>query len=135
MVLSITHIFFKIYMEQCLKIYIINSRTDRYNFMCSIDVNEKQQPSSVDDGRICGGNVLPSNSTTESLASLGATINFIDFWLKWFYHNYLSQSNMYIESMQYLFNKIPVQIPKPLSHKGKCKSYLHGIGGDWYMKK
>ena len=46
--------------------------------MCSIDTHEKQQPSSVDDGGSGGGNVLPFNSTAEALASLGATIDFID---------------------------------------------------------
>ena len=38
------HLFVQNYMEQCLKIYIINARTDRYNIMCSIDPHEKQQP-------------------------------------------------------------------------------------------
>ena len=36
-------------MEQCLKIYIRNTRTDRNNPMCSTDAHEKQNPSCVDD--------------------------------------------------------------------------------------
>ena len=32
--------------------------------MCSIDANEKQQPSYIYDGSSGGDNVLPSNSTT-----------------------------------------------------------------------
>ena len=54
MVSGITHLFVQDYMQQCLKIYIINAITDRYNLMCSIDEYEKQQPSYVDDGIISG---------------------------------------------------------------------------------
>ena len=36
--------------------------------------------------------------------------------------------------MKYLFKKIPVQLPKPLSLKEKQQSLLHDTGGDWYMK-
>ena len=41
---------------------------------------------------------------------------------------------MYIEAMQYLFQKNPVQLPKPISHKDKHKLLLYAIVGDWYMK-
>ena len=34
-----------------------------------------------------------------------------------------------------MFQKIPVEIPKPLGHKGKRRSLLHAIGDDWHMKK
>ena len=42
MVPGITHIFVQNYMEQCLKIYNINSKTDIYNLICYIDSHEKQ---------------------------------------------------------------------------------------------
>ena len=71
--------------------------------MCSIDAHEKQHPSYVDDVLSGGGNTLPSNSSTEALSSIGETIGFIDFWLKFVDRNYLSRSNMFIETMQYLF--------------------------------
>ena len=61
MVPGITHIFVQNYMEQCLKIYNIYSKTDRYNIICSIDAHEKQQPSYVDDGSRGGGKTLPFN--------------------------------------------------------------------------
>ena len=41
--------------------YTRTTRTDKCNIMCSIDAHEKQQPSSVDDGRSGGGNALSSN--------------------------------------------------------------------------
>ena len=47
------------------EIYIRNSITDRYKIMCSIDAHGKQHTSSVDDGISGGGNLLPSNFTTE----------------------------------------------------------------------
>ena len=57
--------------------------------MCSIDAHEKQYTSSIDYGSSGGGNVLPSNSKTEALVSLSATIYFIDFWLLGLEHNWL----------------------------------------------
>ena len=62
--------------------YIENARTDRYNIMCSIYAHEKQHPSSDDDGSSGFVNLLPSNSTTESLFLLSATIYFIYCWIK-----------------------------------------------------
>ena len=47
--------------------YIRNSRTERYNLMCSIDAHDKQQTSHVDDGSSGGGKSIPPNSTTEAL--------------------------------------------------------------------
>ena len=85
--------------------------------MCSIDAHEKQHPWYFDGFSIGGVNALPLNLTTEELASLSATFHFIDCWLKGFDQNYQDRSNMYIEAMQDLFKKIPVQLPKPLSLK------------------
>ena len=66
--------------EKVFGVFIRNSRTDSYNIMCSIDANEKEHQSSFDDGSSGGGCPIPSNSTTESLVSLGATIDFISCW-------------------------------------------------------
>ena len=61
---------------------IKNSRTDRYNIMCSIDAHEKDHTSSCDYVSSGGGCPLPSNPTTKALVSLGETIYFIGCWLK-----------------------------------------------------
>ena len=37
--------------------------------------------------------------------------------------------------MKNIFQKIPVEIPKPFIHKKKCQLLLHPIGGDWYMNE
>ena len=83
--------------------------------MCYIDQQEKQQKSSVDYGSSGEGNALPSNSTTESLVSLSATIYFIDCWLKFLEQIFLERSNMHFETMECMFQKTPVKHPKPLS--------------------
>ena len=58
-------------MEQCWKIYIIDSISDRYNLVCYIDAHEKQHPSYVYGGRSGGGKAIPQNLTIEALYSLG----------------------------------------------------------------
>ena len=62
--------------------FIKNARAEIYNIMCSIDVHEKKHTSSCDDGSSGGCFPPPSNSTTEALVLLGATIYFIGYCLK-----------------------------------------------------
>ena len=78
--------------------------------MCSIDAHEKN-PSEHGFGRSSGGYPLPSNSTTEASYLLGATINFIGFWLKALKQNFLERCHMYVFTMKTLFLKIPVELP------------------------
>ena len=56
--------------------------------MCSITTHDKQQPAYADYERSGSVIEIPKNETTEALQSLGVTLNFIDFWLKIFHHNY-----------------------------------------------
>ena len=62
--------------------FIRNAGTNIYNNMCSIDAHVKYHQSYCDDVSSGGGCPLPSNSITEALDSLGATIYFINCWLK-----------------------------------------------------
>ena len=78
---------------------------DRYNLMCYITVNNKQQPTYVDDTISGGGWVIPENATTEALQSLGATLNFIYCWRQKFQNNYQVILIMYHEAMIYLISK------------------------------
>ena len=39
----------------------LNSRTDRYNIMCSIIAHDKQEPSYVDDEKSGGSTPIPKN--------------------------------------------------------------------------
>ena len=81
--------------------FIRNTRTDRYNIMCSIDAHKKEHQSSCGDGSSGGGCPLPSNSTTEALDLLGATIKFIGCWLKSLEHNFIEGCNMYVFNMKF----------------------------------
>ena len=56
--------------------------------MCSILAHDKQQPKYFDDEISGGGRPIPKSATIEELEALGATLNFIDCWLKLFHHNY-----------------------------------------------
>ena len=71
-----------------IEYFIQNSRTDIYNIMCSINAHNMQQPTYVDDAISSIGILIPTNSTIATLKSIGATLNFIDCWLKHFQHNY-----------------------------------------------
>ena len=42
---------------------------------------------------------------------------------------------MYFETMINMFQKIPFELPKPLSNKERRQSLLHAVGGDWWLKK
>ena len=42
---------------------------------------------------------------------------------------------MYFFAMKNLFQKIPVELPKPASPKEENQSLLHYIESGWYMKK
>ena len=103
--------------------------------MCSIDVHEKVDPPEQDDGSIGGVYPLPSNSTTEALVLLGTTIYFIGCWLKDLEQNVLERCHMYVFTMNKLFHKIPVELPKQPISEEKRQPLLHGIGCGWYVKK
>ena len=113
--------------------YIINARTERYHIMWYIDAHGKEYQSSCDDGSSGVGCPLPSNSTTEALYSLGATINFINSRLKSLEHNFIERCNIYAFNMKNTFQKIPVELPKQPSPGGKKKYLLHAIGGGLYV--
>ena len=42
---------------------------------------------------------------------------------------------MYFIAINNIFQKIPVELPKPPSPKEKHQSLLYDIGGGWEMKK
>ena len=85
--------------------------------MCYIYAHEKQHQASCDDDIIGGGCPIPSNKTTEALDLIGATIYFIDYWLKALKHNFIERCNLYAFNMNKLFQKIPVELPNQPSPK------------------
>ena len=51
--------------------------------------------------------VIPDNATTKTSEALGATINFIDIWLKLFRENFNARCYAYINAMKYMFIQLP----------------------------
>ena len=43
---------------------------------------------------------IPKDATTKTLKSLGATLNFIDIWLKLFLGKYNARCDAYVNSMK-----------------------------------
>ena len=79
---------------------ITNARTGRYNLICSLVAHNKIQPAYEDDEISIGDRPIPKNTTTKALEGLGATLNFIDIWLKLFEENYDDISVAYITAMK-----------------------------------
>ena len=103
--------------------------------MCSLVSHDKIQPAYEDDEISIRDRSIPKNATTEGLESLGATINFIDKWLKLFEENYDARFVAYITAMKEMFNQIPQTIIKALTPKQKVCKIMTDISGRWYMGK
>ena len=56
----------------------------------------KKLPAYEDDERVIGYRLILKYVTTEALEALGATLNFIDIWLKLLYKNYEARRVAYI---------------------------------------
>ena len=91
--------------------FIKNARTDRYNSMCSVDAHKKYHQSSCDDGSSGEGFPILSNSATEALDFIGATIYFICCWIEALEHNFIERCNLYAFNRVNLFQKVPFEIP------------------------
>ena len=115
--------------------FIIHTKPYKYHLMCYIISHDKKQSLYEDEEIVIGDRPIPNNATTESLKALGTTLNFIDFWLKHFDHNYEVRCGMYNKAMKKLFKKIPTMKSKPLSQDKKHQKLLTEIGGGWYMEK
>ena len=102
--------------------------------MYSITAHDKQQPTYVDDASSGSGRVIPKNAITSELQALGATLKFIDCWLKHFQHNYQLRLITYLGSMIKLFKQIPNMKYKPLIQDKKDQFLWSDIGGAWYIK-
>ena len=62
--------------------FITQARTDQYNLMCSLVDNYRLQLGYKYDERSIGDREITDDATIKTLEALGATINFIDIWLK-----------------------------------------------------
>ena len=87
-----------------------------------------------DDEKSIGDSSIPDNATTKALEALGATINFIDIWLKLFLENFNARCDAYINDMKDMFKQIPQTIKIALTPKQKLQKLITDIGGGWYME-
>ena len=72
---------------------------------------------------------IPKHATPKTLKELGATLNFIDIWLKLFLENYSARCYTYVNAMTEMFKKIPLTIKKVLTPKQKFQKLITDIGG------
>ena len=68
--------------------------------MCSLVAHHKLQRDYKYDEISIGDRALPDNERTKTLEALGATINFIDIWLKLFCENFNAKCDGYINDMR-----------------------------------
>ena len=71
---------------------------------------------------------------TEALESLGATLNFIEIWLKLLDQHYGVRCGKYKKAMKEMFKQIPTTMTKILSTRQKFHKLMTEIGGGWYME-
>ena len=97
--------------------FITHSRTYRYNIMCSLVEHDKMQRDYEDDERSLGDSSITKDTKTKSLTELGATLNFIDLWLKLFIGDYSARCDEYVNAMKEMFKQIYLTIKKSLTLK------------------
>ena len=105
------------------------ARTGRYNLMCSLVAHDKIQPAYEDDESSIGDRSVPKNAKTKALKALGATLNFINIWLKLLEENYCTGCVAYRTDMKYMLNQMPLTIIKALTPKQKVQKLMTEIGG------
>ena len=102
--------------------------------MCFLVAHDKIQPYYKDDESSLGNKSIYKDSTPKALGAFGATLNFIDIWLKLFLDNYSARFDAYINSMNKMFKPIPLIVKKALTPKQKVQKLMTDIGGGWYME-
>ena len=66
---------------------------------------------------------------------MGATLNFIDIWIKPSEENYEMRYEIYNKSMKEMLKQTPLTTIKALTPKQKVHKIMTEIGDGWYMKK
>ena len=85
--------------------------------MCYLVVHDRLHLDYKYYDRSIGDREIPHDATIKRLEALGATINFIDIWLKLPRENYCARSESYINAMKVMFMQIPQNLEIALTHK------------------
>ena len=80
--------------------FITHARTYGYNLLCYLVAYDKKQPAYWYDKISIGDRIIPKHVTTDALEALGATLNFIEIWLKMLDKNYYARRVSYITYMR-----------------------------------
>ena len=115
--------------------FITHAGTGRYNLICYLVAHDKKLPAYEDDKISIGDSLIPKHVKLEALEQLGATINFIDVWIRVLEDNYNARRASYITAMKDMFKKIPLNMIKPLTPKPKVQKLMTDIGGEWFIEK
>ena len=115
--------------------FITQARTDRYNIMCYLVSHDRFQIDYKYDEINIGDMAITDNASTKILEELGATINFIDIWLKLLRESYDARCEAYINAMKVMFRQMPQTIKIALTPKQKVQKLMTDICGGWYMGK
>ena len=99
--------------------------------MCSWVAHDRLQLDYKDDESSIGDREIPDDATIKALESLGATINFIDIWLKFLRENFEVGCEAYINAMKLMFMQIPQTVKIALTSKQKIQKLMTDIGGGW----
>ena len=78
--------------------------------MCSLVAHDRLQLDYKYDQSSIGDRAIPDDATIKTLEELGATINFIDIWLKLLRENFDARCEAYINAMKVMFRQIPQTI-------------------------
>ena len=85
--------------------------------MCSLVSHDKKIPAYEYDEISIGDRLMPKHVTTETLEASGATLNFIEIWLKLSEENYDARRVAYITDTKDMFKQIPLTVIKALTTK------------------
>ena len=102
--------------------FITQARTDIYNIMCSLVAHDRLQLYYRDYESSIGDRAITDNATIKKLEELGATINFIDIWLKFLRENFNARCDTYINAMKVMFRQIHQTIKISLTPKKNSKN-------------
>ena len=114
----------------CLKLhgsrfedFITQARTYRYNIMCSLVAHNKLQLDYKYDEISIGDRAISDDAAIKTLEALGATINFIDIWLKLLRENVYARCEAYTNAMKLIFMQIAQTVKIALTSKKNPKTY------------
>ena len=103
--------------------FITQARIDRYNLMCYLVSRDRLQLDYKYDESSIGYRAITNDATIKTIEALGATINFIDIWLKLLRENFDAIFEAYINAMKLMFMQIPQNVEIALTSKEKSKNF------------